>query len=95
MNPRNNRRDQNNLPDGALRQQKRAEPPRRRRNPLRGIEYIDYTNTKLLLRFTNDQGKILPKRITGLTATQQRALTRAVKYARHLALLPFVTDDAR
>jgi len=80
--------------EGGLRQ-RRNEPPRRRRNPVKGIEYIDYTNTKLLQRFINDQGKILPKRITGVTAKQQRAITRAVKYARHLALLPFVTDDPR
>lgn len=87
---RNNRNGQ----DGQMRQ-KRNEPPRRKRNPLKGIEYVDYTNTKLLQRFINDQGKILPKRITGVTAKQQRAVSRAIKYARHLALLPFVTDDAR
>ncbi len=81
-------------PDGQLRQ-KRNDPPRRKRNPLKGIEYVDYTNTKLLQRFINDQGKILPKRITGVTAKQQRAVACAIKYARHLALLPFVTDDAR
>lgn len=80
--------------DGQMRQ-KRNDPPRRKRNPLKGIDYVDYTNTKLLQRFINDQGKILPKRITGVTAKQQRAVARAVKYARHLALLPFVTDDAR
>jgi small subunit ribosomal protein S18 len=89
-----NRRDQN-AEGGMLRQQRRNDPPRRKRNPLKGIEYVDYTNTKLLQRFINDQGKILPRRITGVTAKQQRAVTRAVKYARHLALLPFVTDDAR
>lgn len=89
-----NRRDQN-AEGGMLRQQRRNDPPRRKRNPLKGIEYVDYTNTKLLQRFINDQGKILPRRITGVTALQQRAVTRAVKYARHLALLPFVTDDAR
>jgi small subunit ribosomal protein S18 len=87
---RNNRGNQ----DGQLRQ-RRNDPPRRKRNPLKGIEYVDYTNTKLLTRFINDQGKILPKRITGVTAKQQRAVTRAIKYARHLALLPFVTDDPR
>jgi small subunit ribosomal protein S18 len=74
---------------------KRNDPPRRKRNPLKGIEYVDYTNTKLLQRFINDQGKILPKRITGVTASQQRAVTRAVKYARLLALLPCVAEDNR
>jgi small subunit ribosomal protein S18 len=68
---------------------------RKKRNPIRGIEYIDYSDTKLLQRFLNDQGKILPRRITGVNAKQQRALTRAVKYARHLALLPFVAQDTR
>lgn len=88
-----NRNNRNN-PEAQMRQ-KRNDPPRRKRNPLKGIEYVDYTNTKLLQRFINDQGKILPKRITGVNAKQQRAVNRAVKYARHLALLPFVTDDAR
>ncbi len=56
------------------------------------IEYIDYKDTKLLSKFLNPQGKILPRRLTRLTNIQQRALTRAVKQARHLALLPFVLD---
>ena len=97
MMRRNNQFDSRNprgQQDGQMRQ-KRNDPPRRKRNPLKGIDYVDYTNTKLLTRFINDQGKILQKRITGVTAKQQRAVTRAIKYARHLALLPFVTDDAR
>ena len=61
---------------------------------LRAETMLSWTPEKLT-RFINDQGKILPKRITGVTAKQQRAVTRAIKYARHLALLPFVTDDAR
>jgi small subunit ribosomal protein S18 len=56
---------------------------------------IDYLDPKFLGRFTNDQGKILPRRITGVTALQQRRLSRAIKYARHLALLPFVAQDTR
>lgn len=59
------------------------------------IEYIDYKDTELLLRFINEQGKILPRRITNITAKQQRQLTRAIKRARHLALLPFVSDTVR
>jgi len=59
------------------------------------IEYIDYKDTDLLLRFVNEQGKILPRRITGITAKQQRQLTRAIKRARHLALIPFVSDTVR
>ncbi len=59
------------------------------------IAYIDYKDTDLLLRFVNEQGKILPRRITGITAKQQRQLTRAIKRARHLALIPFVSDTVR
>mgnify|MGYP001159371029 CR=1 FL=1 len=59
------------------------------------VEYIDYKNTELLLRFLNEQGKILPRRITGITAKQQRQLARAIKRARHLALIPFVSDTVR
>ncbi len=59
------------------------------------IEYIDYKDTDLLLRFINEQGKILPRRITGVTAKQQRQLTRAIKRARHLALIPYVSDTVR
>ena len=59
------------------------------------LEYIDYKDTDLLLRFVNEQGKILPRRITGVTAKQQRQLTRAIKRARHLALIPFVSDTVR
>jgi small subunit ribosomal protein S18 len=60
-----------------------------------GIEYIDYKNTEQLGRYINDQGKLLPRRITGTSAKHQRQLTRAVKRARHLALLPFVADTLR
>jgi small subunit ribosomal protein S18 len=60
-----------------------------------GIEYIDYKDTETLLRFTNDQGKILPRRVTGTSAKFQRQFTRAVKRARHMALLPFVAENIR
>ena len=59
------------------------------------FEYIDYKNTELLLRFVNEQGKILPRRITGVTAKQQRQLSAAIKRARHLALIPFVSDTVK
>lgn len=62
---------------------------------LDGFEYIDYKNTDLLLRFLNEQGKILPRRITGTTAKQQRQLSIAIKRARHLALIPFVSDTVK
>lgn len=60
-----------------------------------GTEYIDYKNTEVLQRYINDQGKILPSRITGTCSRHQRQLTRAVKRARHLAILPFVADTLR
>lgn len=60
-----------------------------------GLEYIDYKDTDTLLRFMNDQGKILPRRVTGTSAKFQRQLTRAIKRARHMALLPFVAENIR
>jgi small subunit ribosomal protein S18 len=56
------------------------------------IDFIDYKDTKVLQRFVSPQGKILPRRLTRLTNIQQRALTQAVKRARHLALLPYSSD---
>jgi small subunit ribosomal protein S18 len=54
--------------------------------------YIDYKDEKKLYRFVTEQGKIIPKRITGSCAKHQRQLVKAIKRARHLALLPFVSD---
>ncbi len=51
---------------------------------------IDYKDVKLLSRFTSERGKIMPSRITAVTAKHQRELSRAIKRARNLALLPFV-----
>lgn len=56
------------------------------------LEYIDYRDGKLLQRFINEQGKIIPRRITGTCALHQRQLARAIKRARHMALLPFVAE---
>jgi small subunit ribosomal protein S18 len=58
-------------------------------------EYIDYKDEKRLQRFITEQGKIIPKRITGSCAKHQRQLVHAIKRARHLALLPFVSDAIR
>jgi small subunit ribosomal protein S18 len=60
-----------------------------------GFEYIDYKQVDVLTKYINDQGKLLPRRITGTSAKFQRQLTRAVKRARHLALLPYVADNLR
>lgn len=57
--------------------------------------YIDYKDEKKLQRFITEQGKIIPKRITGTCAKHQRQLVTAIKRARHLALLPFVSDAVR
>ena len=60
-----------------------------------GIKYIDYKDPDFLMRFLNEQGKILPKRITGNSLKFQRRLAVAVKRARQLALLPFVGDNLK
>jgi len=59
------------------------------------IKYIDYKDVKLLQRYTTEQGKIIPKRITGTSAKYQRQLALAIKRARHMALLPYVSDTVR
>ncbi len=57
-----------------------------------GIKYIDYKDPDFLMKFVNEQGKILPRRITGTSLKYQRRLAKAIKRARHLALMPFVGD---
>ncbi|MCC5944609.1 MAG: 30S ribosomal protein S18 [Bernardetiaceae bacterium] len=59
-----------------------------------GIRYIDYKDPDFLSKFINDQGKILPRRITGNSPKFQRRVAQAIKRARHLAILPFVDDNA-
>ncbi|GAB4322138.1 MAG: 30S ribosomal protein S18 [Bacteroidales bacterium] len=56
------------------------------------IKYIDYKDADFLLKFVNDQGKILPRRITGTSTKYQKKVAQAVKRARHLALMPYVAD---
>ena len=57
-----------------------------------GIKYIDYKDPEYLKKFLNEQGKILPRRITGTSIKYQKKVATAIKRARHLALLPYVTD---
>jgi len=57
--------------------------------------YIDFKNDKRLQRFISEQGRIIPKRITGTCARHQRILVQAIKRARHLGLLPYVSDAVR
>jgi small subunit ribosomal protein S18 len=57
-----------------------------------GIKYVDYKDPDFLKKFLNEQGKILPRRITGTSLKYQRKVGQAIKRARQIALLPFVTD---
>ncbi len=57
-----------------------------------GIKYIDYKDPEFLMKFINEQGKLLPRRITGNSLKYQRRVAQAIKRARHIALLPYVTD---
>ena len=56
------------------------------------VESIDYKDTAKLRKFVSDRGKILPRRMTGTCAAHQRELTEAIKRARHIALLPYISD---
>jgi len=67
---------------------------RRRVSPIKPEEKIDYKDVDLLRKFVTERGKVLPRRITGLTAQQQRDLTSAIKRARILALLPYVNSES-
>ena len=57
-----------------------------------GIKYVDYKDEEFLKKFLNEQGKLLPRRLTGTSQKYQKKVATAVKRARHLAMLPFVTD---
>ncbi len=56
------------------------------------IKYIDYKDADFLLKLVNEQGKLLPRRLTGTSLKYQRKVAQAVKRARHLALMPYVGD---
>jgi small subunit ribosomal protein S18 len=66
---------------------------RRRVSPINPKDPIDYKDVDLLRKFITERGKILPRRITGLTSKQQRDLTVSIKRARILALLPFINQE--
>ena len=72
-----------------------SRPRRKKRCPFQssGFKEVDYKDIETLKRFITDRGKILPRRITGVSARFQRYLTTAIKRARHMALLPFVAED--
>ncbi|MGU3432113.1 30S ribosomal protein S18 [Actinomycetes bacterium M1A6_2h] len=65
-----------------------------KKNPLiaAGVEKVDYKDVNLLRQFISDRGKIRSRRVTGLTPQQQRQVATAVRNAREMALLPFVTS---
>ena len=67
---------------------------RRRLSPIKPGDPIDYKDVDLLRKFVTERGKILPRRITGLTSQQQRELTLAIKRSRIVALLPFINAEA-
>jgi small subunit ribosomal protein S18 len=65
--------------------------PKKKTNPLKAskIDVIDYKDTPLLRKFVSDRGKIRARRVTGVSVQEQRAIARAVKNAREMALLPY------
>ena len=62
------------------------------RSKTNGIKYIDYKDPEYLLTFINEQGKILPRRLSGNSLKYQRKISQAIKRARHIAILPYVAD---
>jgi len=84
MNPRRSRSSDN----GDFRNKKRKRCPFTQA----GIRDIDYKDTNTLTKFITERGKILPRRITGVSAYHQKLLAAAIKRARHMALLPFVAE---
>jgi small subunit ribosomal protein S18 len=66
---------------------------RKRRKPTTGSMYFDYKDVKNLQRYMNQFGQIEVRKRTGLTEMQQRRMAKAVKRARHIALLPFVSSN--
>ncbi len=70
--------------------------PKKKPNPLKAakVTYVDYKDTALLRKFISDRGKIRARRVTGVSAQEQRQIARAIKNAREMALLPY-TSTAR
>lgn len=60
-----------------------------------GIRFVDYKDANFLLKLLNEQGKILPRRITGTSSKYQKKVNKAIKRARHLAILPYVGDQLK
>ncbi|WP_373541864.1 30S ribosomal protein S18 [Chamaesiphon sp.] len=66
---------------------------RKRLSPIKPGDPIDYKDVDLLRKYVTERGKILPRRITGLTAKQQRDLTLSIKRSRQIALMPFINVE--
>jgi small subunit ribosomal protein S18 len=64
----------------------------RRRSRLMIPDYLDWKDVDLLRQFVPERGKIMPRRISGIPAKDQRRLAKAIKRARSMAMLPFVAD---
>lgn len=58
-----------------------------------GLKAVDYKDVETLEKFITERGKILPRRITGVSHQYQQLLKKAIKQARHVALLPFVAEE--
>lgn len=84
-----NRNNQNDRNSGAKPVDTRNKYCRFKKN---GIKYVDYKDPNFLLKFVNEQGRLLPRRITGTSLKFQRKVAQAVAKARHLALMPYVAD---
>ena len=82
--------------EAVVRPARPATPNRRRRKVCvfcaDKVAFIDYKDSAKLRKFISERGKILPRRISGTCAVHQRELNTAIKRARNMALLPFVTD---
>lgn len=78
-----------NEPIHSIKKEKHSKYCRFRRT---GIQFIDYKDPDFLMKFIDDQGRILPRRVTGTSQKFQRRLTQAIKRARHLAILPYTAD---
>ncbi len=80
--------------EGESEQQRPRRPRGRKRDPLQGVK-IDYKDVRTIARYVSERGKIMPARLSGVSAKNQRALAQAVKRARFLALMPYVGDARR
>ena len=65
----------------------------KKRKTVLHVKDINYKNVDLLLQYITERGKILPRRITGISHSKQKLITKEIKRARYMALIPFVAED--